>query len=248
MQVANPFQMNDWKTKKFLAVVLTVQVAMFVLIGLELIGLDVPVLRQLVGGIYLLFIPGVIILRLLKVHTLHPVDGLLYSVGLSIAFLMFLGFAINGIYPLFGISQPLSKLPLMATLGIVLLLLTIASYWRSSGLTQPASLHLKLLISPPFLFLVFLVLLTVVGAQQITYGDSVILLLVLLLLVALIPIFVAFNKFIPRELYAFAIFVIALTLLFQASFMSPYLTHQDVHREYYAASLVLTSFHWDSTI
>lgn len=248
MQIANPFQLNDWQNKKFLAVVLTIQAVMFALIGLELLGLNVPFLRQLVGCVYLLFIPGAIILRLLKAHGLHPVESLLYSIGMSIAFVMFLGFAINSLYPHLGISQPLSSLPLLTTFGIVVLALSLISCRRDTSPTHTTALDLKLLISPPFLFLVFLVMFTAVGALQITYGNSATLLLVLIPLVALIPILVAFKRFIPQELYSFAIVAISLTILFQASLMSPYLTHQDIHREFHATSLVLQNSIWDSNL
>ena len=87
--------MNDWKNKKFVSVVLIVQLTMLGLVGLGALGFDIPVLRQIVGFVYLTFLPGIIILRLLKLHELGPVRTLLYSVGLSLAFNMFLGFLIN---------------------------------------------------------------------------------------------------------------------------------------------------------
>ena len=130
MQINNPFQMNDWEIKKFLKVVLAIQLAVWGIIGLDAIGLHIPVIRQPIGFVYLLFIPGVIILRILKLHKLGNIETLLYSVGLSITTLMFTGLFMNMVYPLFGISGPISITPLIITLSAVVLILCIISYVR----------------------------------------------------------------------------------------------------------------------
>ena len=41
--------MNDWEIKKFLRVVLAIQLAVWSVIGLDAIGLHTPVIRQLAG-------------------------------------------------------------------------------------------------------------------------------------------------------------------------------------------------------
>lgn len=81
MQINNPLQINDWEIKKFLTVVLAIQLAVFGIIGLDAIGLQIPILRQLIGFIYLTFIPGIIILRILKLHKLANIETLLFPVG-----------------------------------------------------------------------------------------------------------------------------------------------------------------------
>ena len=73
--------MNDWGIRKFLKVVLAIHLAFCGAIGLDIVGLQIPILRQLIGFIYLTFIPGVIILRILKLHKLGSIETLLYSVG-----------------------------------------------------------------------------------------------------------------------------------------------------------------------
>ena len=83
MQLNNPFQVNDWKIEKFLKVVLAVQLALWGAIGLDAVGFQIPIIRQLIGFVYLTFIPGIIILRILKLHKLGNVETVLYTVGLS---------------------------------------------------------------------------------------------------------------------------------------------------------------------
>ena len=91
MQLNNPLQMNDWGINKFLKVVVAIQLAMWAVIGLNAVGLQIPIIRQLIGFIYLSFVPGILILRILKLHKLGNIETLLYTVGLSIATLMFTG-------------------------------------------------------------------------------------------------------------------------------------------------------------
>lgn len=62
MQVSNPFQMNDWEIGKFLKVILPIQFAMWSVIGLDTIGLQIPIIRQLIGFIYLTFVSWINIL------------------------------------------------------------------------------------------------------------------------------------------------------------------------------------------
>ena len=63
MQINNPLQMNDLEIGKFLKVILAIQLATWGVIGLDVVGLEIPILRQLIGLIYLTFIPGILILR-----------------------------------------------------------------------------------------------------------------------------------------------------------------------------------------
>lgn len=80
MQTNNPFQINDWEIGKFLKVVLAVQLAVWGVIGLDALGLQIPIVRQLIGFIYLTFVPGIIILIILKLHKLGNIETLLYTV------------------------------------------------------------------------------------------------------------------------------------------------------------------------
>lgn len=59
--------------------------------------LDIPFLRQILGFLFLTVLPGLLILRILKLNKLHTIEIILYSVGLSIAFVMFFGLLLNNI-------------------------------------------------------------------------------------------------------------------------------------------------------
>jgi uncharacterized membrane protein len=70
----------------------------------------------------------------------------------------------------------------------------------------------------------------------------------LIVLIALIAVLIGFDKFIPKNLYPLAVFVIAISLLFHNSLISMYITGWDSHVEYYLSNLVIANPLWDSTI
>jgi uncharacterized membrane protein len=209
----NPLQMNDWEINKFLRIVLVVQLAMLGLVGLAALGFDIPVLRHIVGFIYLTFIPGVIILRLLRLHQLGSIRTLLYSVGLSLAFNMFLGFLINLIYPHIGIPRPISTLPLMITWAVVLGLLCFVAYIRDRSFSTPSSFNARELLSPPVLLFILLPLLAVVGTQVVNSYANNVLLLILIALIVFIGLVIMLTNLIHVRFYPLAVFSIALALL-----------------------------------
>ena len=157
--------LDNLEIKKFLWVILTIQFAMLGLIGLAALGFDIPILRQIIGFIFLAFVPGLLILRLLKLHRLGSIETLLYSVGLSITFVMFLGYFVNMLYPLIGISKPISIYPLIITITAVILILCAIAYKQEASEARVSHQSIPIgwskLLSPPVLFLCLLPILSI---------------------------------------------------------------------------------------
>ena len=248
MQISNPLQMNDWEINKFLKVVLAIQLALWSAIGLDAIGLHIPILRQLIGFIYLTFIPGIIILRILKLHKLGNIETILYTVGLSIATLMFTGLFMNTVYPFFGISRPISTTSLIITISILALILCILSYIRDKDFADPSFIDTGEILSPPALFLCLIPFLAIFGTYLVNFHHNNILLMFLIVIIAIIVISIAFDKFIPKNLYPLAVFIIAISLLYHRSLISMYLGGWDIQVEYYLGNLVKMNSIWDPTV
>jgi len=248
MQIDNLLQMNDWGIKKFLKVILAIQLATWGVIGLDAMGLHIPIIRQLIGFIYLTFIPGVLILRILKLHKLGNIQTLLYTVGLSIATLMFTGLFMNTVYPILGISGPISITPLIITISSLVLILCILSYVMDKDYSNPGFLDIKDILSPPALFLCLIPFLAIFGTYLVNFHHNNILLMLLIIILALIAISIAFGKFIPKNLYPLAVFIIAISLLYHKSLISMYLWGWDIQHEFYLSNLVMANFQWDPTI
>lgn len=238
-------QMNDWEIKKFLKVVLAIQIAMWGVIGLDLIGLQIPILRQFIGFIYLTFVPGILILRILKLHKLGNIETLLYTVGLSLATLMFTGFFMNMVYPLFGISGPISIMPLIITISVVVLMLCVLSYIRDKDFSDPSFIDVGEVLSPPVLFLCLIPFLAIFGTYLVNFYHTNILLMLMIVVIAFVALLIGFDKFIPAKLYPLAIWVMAISLIYHDTLISMYLNRYDVIGEYYFSKLVVIGSYWN---
>ena len=111
MLLNNPLQMNDWKFGRFIKLIIIIQFLMLVVEALNLKNINIPIITQLIGFVYLTFIPGYLILRILRIHQMGSIKSLLFAVGLSLLSVMFIGFLANMILPFIGISSPLTIFP-----------------------------------------------------------------------------------------------------------------------------------------
>ncbi|AKB38787.1 hypothetical protein MSSAC_4197 [Methanosarcina siciliae C2J] len=248
MKLDNPLQMNDWAINKFILVVLSVQLMLFGTVSMDIIGLNIPLLRQIIGFIYLTFLPGILILRILKLHHLGNIRTILYSIGLSLSVLFFIGFFMNMLYPLFGIFKPITLFPLFSTISGVVLILVILSYFIDRDDLNQAYFDVKTLLSTRVLFLLLLPFLSVLGTHLVNYYSNNLLLMIMLFSIFFVVLVVGIDKFIPSDLYPLTVWIIALSLILHKSLISPYINVLDVITEYRTANIVIQNSFWDYTI
>jgi len=248
MKIENPLKMNDWEIKKFLSFILLIQLLVLIIIILDNVGLNIPIIRQLIPFFYLIFIPGIIILRILRIHKMGNILTLLYSIGLSLSFLMFTGLFMNLIYPFFGISKPISLTSLIITISLLVLILSLLSYINDKNFSESTLMDLNSFISPKILLLCLLPLLAIYGTYLMNFYHTNIVQLITILLISFIVLLVGFDKFIPKKLYPFTIFVIAITLLYHTSLISTYVYGYDIMSELYLVNLVINNSIWNYTI
>jgi uncharacterized membrane protein len=247
MRFNNPFEANDWNIKELLVAVLGILLALWLLVALDSFGIDVPIVRQLVGIVYVLFLPGVLLLRILRLHKLGSVETLLYTVGLSLAFNMAVGLLLTAAGALNLISRPISLLPLLISISAAIFALSWLAYRRDKNFDDP---KLVLPTDPSLqwsLFLALLPFVCVFGTYLMNDYGSNALLLALYVSVGLSMLYIAFSTKFPKELYPLAIFVIALVMLFSTSLISQYISGWDIQFEYYEAALVVHNGAWDWT-
>ncbi len=240
---------NDWDIKKCLLVSLVIMLAALGLAGLASQGLDVPWLTQIIGFIFLTLVPGVLILRILRIHNIGTLESLFYSIGLSLAFVMATGTLINFALPAMGIAAPISLWPVTAALAIFTIALMAIAYVRDRAFIQPTRTrpsdkpHL-----PSLLFLILLLLLVILGVRLIDVYQDNILLLICIIAIACVVGLAAFGKFVQLQVYPLAVFIIGLCLLYQTTLMSPYLIGSDIYTEYYFYRSVAGSGVWEASI
>ncbi len=233
-------------TKNVIIFALAIQIALLTSSGLSQMGIHISGMRQIAGFLYLSFIPGLLILHILKLRV-GSIETILYSVGLSLFFVMFVGAAINFLYPLIGISQPISEIPLIVTFGILTFTQVILCYLCDKDYLQHFFIDKDKLLSSSALFFLLLPILAILGALLVNYYRVNVLLLLLLLAISLVPILVAFEK-IQQQIFPLAVWTIGLALLLHNSLVSKYLIDFDLHTEYYLANLVVTKSFWNTSI
>ncbi|MCW3995069.1 MAG: DUF2206 domain-containing protein [Candidatus Bathyarchaeota archaeon] len=226
----------------FLPIVVFLQVIMYITLFLNL-----PVAMQVVGIIYLSFIPGVIFVKLIKLENLRALEFMLFSVGFSIAFLMIAGLIINEFGSTIGLSFPLSTLPLSLFINTLIIIGAAAVHLRQPKVGKLPSLS-QPKFSPALLLLILIPVLSIVGALfvNITGNNSI-----LLIMISAIAVVFAVGAFYERSVgfYAFAILMIALALLFHTSLISSHILPYggDSPLELYVFSETQQSAHWNAT-
>jgi uncharacterized membrane protein len=245
--IEDPLQFVYWNIRKFLAVVLSIQIGLWCVIALEAFNITLPLARPVLGFLYVIVIPGSMALRLLNLRRLTGIELLTYSIGLSIAIVMVLGLFVNSLFLYLGFHNPLTVGPLLIAMGVLISILCVACYVRKDSTYIPKLIDSSELLTPPILSLCGLPLTAILGTYLFNqYKISTINIVVIALIAALI-IIIGFKKNVPERLYPFALWTVALTLLFRTSLVSNYIWGTDINFEYYLANLVVTGGFWNVT-
>src|SRR2546427_2006510 len=179
------------RPRRELVAALSIQLGLWGSMGLNQLGVDTGALRPLLGFVFLSFVPGLVMMVIIGTRGMTPLEVVLYSVGFSLASVMFVAFIANQLLPPVGITDPISLWPLMASMTIyvnVLILIALRAQSEDAGasLTQAWIDIVKRNVTG-VLFLLLMPLLAVLGATLMNVrGDNTIL-LILLFLVALSP-------------------------------------------------------------
>ncbi|WP_440950153.1 DUF2206 domain-containing protein [Methanosphaerula subterraneus] len=248
MQIKNFFTINDWPIFQFLGTVLGVQCLLWLMLLLDANGTTIPLLRQIVGVVYLLFVPGLLLMRVLKMHRLGSVETLLFTIGLSLVTSMFLGFVMNTIFPVLDVLNPIAEMPLMISLTIFVLIASVLAYLQDRDYADPSTLDTDEIFSLPTVLLSLLPFISIFGTFLMNNEHINLLLVALLLVLALIPVIVGFKSFIPETHYPYAIFMVALALLLHTSLISMHVWGWDINQELYISNLVIQNSAWDFSI
>lgn len=212
------------------------------------IGFDLPILRQIIAFIYLTFVPGFLLTNLLKLRETRIVDIVLFSVGLSIGFLMLVGFFINELLLFAGIAKPLSTIPLEITLSVVTLFLFFVGYRREllDGFSSwRGNITVSADISRCVIFLLP-ILLGAIGALYVSIPSiSIPLLSFMIIIVATLFVVSVFSvRLIPSKFYPLMIFAISIALALHILLISKYIIGYDAQLEYQIFNLTINRGYW----
>lgn len=233
------------ETKKnisdFIKAALIIQIVVYIAIAL-----DIVILRQIVSFIYLTFIPGLAVLRILRLQKLDLIEKIMFSVGLSIALLLLLGLAVNALYYI-GLLQPLSTLPVISVISIVTLTLCAIGGHVNKDSFMTITLSKK--VVPYVFFAIFLPILSVSGVLLMNNtGNNILLLALTLIISILFTLSILSKRIVPSKFHPPMLFAISLALLFHISLLTMYLYGFDIHLEYYVFKFTESSSYWNPGI
>jgi len=249
MQTRNIFCPNDWDIRSFFVVILSVYLVYGGTVALNILGFSLLFLQQITGFILLLFIPGFLLLRILKLHALGTVETIAYAVGLSLAVLMLSGFFINMSYPLFGVTKPLSFPYMLLTFSVIIAILGIMSYLRDKEYHAPCTLDLQQLTAPVSLAIYSVPCVSIIGSFLIGRYHNNALSIASIILIAVLVLWFAYKK--PGDFLSadvLLILSISISLLFGDLLISEYPRRLNVDGEFYYLNQVIQSNYWDPSL
>lgn len=195
--------------------IVVMQLAVFVTLGLTIIGIELPIVRQILFLFYLMLIPGLSILNALNIKPLN-LETILLSIGLSISATTFL-FAFWSVVSSPFIERPLSEVPLTIFLGTFITVLILICHKRTNS-------YLICLrrIPPIYLALLFLPILMALG--KILEND--ILIFGVLVIIAILPLLTLLRikdeKIYPLVTWVMSLSIVFLRLISQSKFNMAY--------------------------
>lgn len=210
--------------------------------------IDIAIYRQVFGFLLVTLIPGMLIIRIINLKSTSPSKTVLYSVGLSVSLTMLLGFFLNFVGPMSDIDRPISTIPLLAAINVVILmLLVIFLILRSLDYrsTFNFSESVATLCSPQGLYLLLILLVGITGGLAIQYYICSLFSVIAMFLIAIAAVLIAFDKFLGEKHYTTSLYVIGLTLLLTRLLTSPYLGGSDIHVELFFQKLTEFNAYWN---
>jgi len=242
----------NWPKKQLLYLDLFFIVSLFSISYIDNSILSLSYLRAFFWLLFLLFIPGLHLLRFLKIQNLDFLGIILFSLGFSLAILMGVGFFLNFVIHLFSWGYPFSVNYIFFAYVFILCLFLSYEYLisllvKKEEKIQSDFINWELNLLPSSLLLLLLPLLAIIGTYLFNYYNINQITLIFLLLSSLLPIIVGYGK-LPQHQYPFAIFMLSLSLLLHRALLSNYIWGWDIHVEYYIIKDIINTGFWDYSI
>jgi uncharacterized membrane protein len=225
--------------------------ALFLIIVNVLVGFDINFLylRQILGFLFLILVPGLLITLCFKIRTVKFWEFLVYTIGLSIAFIMFAGLAVNWTLPALNITdKPLSLYPILICFNLFLITLGIVGYKRNKDfipfqLTVP---KLDALNSIFFIIPMTFPVLAILGAFLLNNHGSNILTMIMLGSIAIyVLLLTIFRKRLNENIWPWVILIISLALLLISWLRGWFVSGVDTNIEYNIFQLIKYTGYWD---
>ena len=191
---------------------------------------------------FFLFVPGYLLLSLLKHEIKSRWEIASFSLGLSLLLLMVGGLVLNSLHA-FGLAQPLETLNIFITLDAITLILLTCNGNRSVDLLR-LHLHISKQQIVFAMALTVLPMLAIGGAIRLNNGASDILTMILFAAIPILFILLIWRKNL-KSIYPYAIFMIGLSVLLSTSLRSWSITGHDIQHEFQVFRIVSSNGFWN---
>lgn len=215
---------------------------------LVLFNLNQFYIRAILSFIFLITIPGLLIMLMMKIREVGFWEYFVYVVGLSVSFIMFGGLAVNWILPWLNITdKPLSLYPILICFNIFLLIFWFIAYirnkdFKSFDITMPKlDLINRIFFIIPMLFPV----LSILGAFLLNnHGTNILTMIMLGGIAVYVLAITIFRKKLNENVFPWAILMMAIALLLMGWLRSWFVSGVDINLEYNLFQLTKNISFW----
>jgi uncharacterized membrane protein len=223
---------NTWEGLYKLSPVKLTQNKIFFVIALSLIlfnilsSLDINFLylKQIFNFLFIILVPGILLMLCFKIRKLKAWEFFVYTIGLSLFFIMIAGLVINWGLPAIGLTQhPLSLPPVIICFNIFLIIIGVVAWKRNRDFKSLtiAIPNLSALNSFFFIFPMLFPVLSILGAFILNNHGPNILIMIMIVLIALYVLTLRkFRGEVKSSVYPWALWMIAMALLLMVSLTS----------------------------
>ncbi len=217
----------------------------FIALTTIIVILDVPLVRPIVGFLYLTFIPGFLILLALGIDKVEFSKKVILAVTLSISFIIMIGIVLS-FFGNLGLNEPLSTIKILIFFNIIFLTLIIISYLRHKDnefhlpyilLNNEEKIYLSIIFFLPFM--------AFIGSNILKYGGTNYFLIIFLFFVSFFIIVLSYRLSSTSQLYPIVIFLIGFSLASIFIIRFPHISGVDVHYEYFLFQTTFTNLKWE---
>lgn len=210
------------------------------------IFLDIPYFRQILPFILLTFVPGLLMIQILKLNHINIVEKIALSVGLSLILVTFTGMVTNYIF--FSL-KPLDLSNILIIFNILLVILLFLGYLINrappiniSGVKFPKHNSYEKVV---LIVAVLLPTLSMLGTFLVKMNGNYVLLYLMIFLIPTLVIFMSItNRNFKEKYYLISIFSISFSLILAYTLISNYIYGTDSHTEFYFYKTIVDSGKW----
>jgi len=210
-------------------------VGLFILFNVVVLNsIDVLFSQQILSICFITFIPGFLLYSLLNINNVSTLDRILYIFGLSLSFLIFVGFSVNSLSVILRINRPLTLINCMVVFDFYMTILFLM--YLISPHNKSLEFKLQKFNRIHFIFYSVPILFPVLSFFGCSLLNNMVTNIPIMILLFAISIYVLFVIILHKELKEFhlelPIYLIAVSLLLMFSLRSSYIIGWDIYQEY----------------